>query len=108
MKPRFKLVRDRLPQHPEIVERPAAVMGEHEVMNLLLLGKLHEEATEIASAGFKDVSEYADLFQVMLDLARRNGVSWRQIEEAFLAKWRERGGFTLGRVMVEDHRGDET
>jgi len=54
--------------------------------------KLHEEAAEVILDP-TDVTEYADLLQVLQEFAELNGVSWTEVEEARSTKCQERGDF---------------
>ncbi len=65
----------------------------------LLVSKLHEEVAEMADRMY-DPSEYADVLQALTDLARLNGLTWQDIQDAQVNKFHERGGFSGGRVMV--------
>lgn len=94
---KVKLIRDRLsPSGPgvtiETVTRPMHVA--------LLIAKLHEESEEIADSHCMNVEEYADVLQVLRDLAALHGIDWRQVAEARAAKARLRGGFLAGRAMI--------
>lgn len=94
---KVKLVRDDInPTESEGRVQPA---NSRAGMHILLVAKLHEEAAEIADAA-TDPEEYADLLEVMLRLARLNGVSWASIEEAMIDKRRRRGAFERGCVFV--------
>jgi predicted house-cleaning noncanonical NTP pyrophosphatase (MazG superfamily) len=68
---------------------------------MLLQQKLHEESAEIADNP-GDPAEYADLLEVMLELAKTNGVPWAEIEKAVLEKREERGGFRRGMVLTRN------
>jgi predicted house-cleaning noncanonical NTP pyrophosphatase (MazG superfamily) len=65
--------------------------------SLGLFAKLLEEAGEVVRAP-KDVSEYADLLQVLIDLAANNGIGLAQIEEERVRKEESLGGFYPGYV----------
>ncbi len=77
------------------------VTAPDEIMNLLLIGKLHEEAEEIRE-NMTDISEYADALQVLMDLAKSNGVIWALVEEEAKAKARIAGRFTEPRILIKD------
>ncbi len=68
---------------------------------MALLLKLHEEASEIADAA-TDASEYADVLEVLLELAKINGVRWAAIEQALLCKRERLGGFHMAQIWSED------
>lgn len=70
-----------------------------EMWPMMLVGKGHEELQEIAENP-KDISEYGDLMQVLLDLAAHNGFTFYDVEAARLRKLGERGGYTLRKVLV--------
>lgn len=81
----------------QTIQTVNSITGKH----MALLLKLHEETDEI-SRDATNPTEYADLLEVMIELARINGVRWASIEKALLAKRAERGGFRLGKVWTED------
>ncbi len=96
---KVKLIRDKLRlSNPSLCLE--SVGDCHWVHVALLVGKLHEEVAEVADR-MDDPSEYADVLQALMDLARLNGVSWQDIRDARVKKFHERGGFSSGGVMVE-------
>ena len=84
---KIKLVRDKL---------PFPMMGNVTLKRALLALKLFEESAEIADDP-SDPAEYADLLEVMLELARLNGVPWAAIERKLWEKRELKGAFRLGR-----------
>jgi len=93
---KVKLVRDRIEQaHTDTLAPANSLAGKR----MLLQQKLHEESAEIADNP-NDPSEYADLLEVMLELAKTNGISWDRIEKAVLQKREERGGFRRAMVLT--------
>ncbi len=100
---KVKLVRDRTPEIP----RPANATGTRKFRiarsrsekTAHLCAKLHEEAAEVADAP-GDVYEYADLLEVMLELAKMNGLSLRLIVKAMLSKRLKKGGFRKGLILT--------
>jgi len=90
-----KLIRDKLGGHAGSVVRPVNSMPGKQ---LALVSKLHEEAEEIAECA-TDPAEYADMIEVLIELARINGVSWEEIERTAIEKREERGGFRRGLIM---------
>lgn len=93
---RVKLIRDKM----KISQggRTAAVNslpGKH----IALIAKLHEEAEEIAKKA-TDPEEYADLLEVLLELAHINQVPWANIERAMLQKRQVLGGFRFGKIWI--------
>jgi predicted house-cleaning noncanonical NTP pyrophosphatase (MazG superfamily) len=97
---RVKMIRDNMVFEQRDGERVQFVNSLPGKQALLLL-KLHEEADEI-SRDATDPVEYADLIEVMMELARINGVSWSVVEEARQKKFEERGGFRRGRIWIKD------
>lgn len=77
------------------------VRGNPKLMAAYLIAKLHEETEEVREA-MTDVNEYGDCLQVLMDLARVNGVKWRHVRRAQRAKWYEAGGFTKPRFAVSE------
>lgn len=104
-----KLLRDkRGDQQPEHLEYLAkggipyrTVVLPDDAMNLILIGKLHEETEEIRAA-LQDKNEYADALQVLMDLAARNGVNWQDVMIARVHKLEKAGAFTQPRILVRD------
>ncbi len=90
-----KLIRDKLSVRDGDDVKPAnSLQGNH----ILLVAKLHEESQKIARDA-TNPEEYADLLQVMMDLAHLNGVPWDFVEAARLNKLEEKGGFSRGLVL---------
>lgn len=104
-----KLLRDKRgdhqPEHQEYLRRGGepyrTVLVDESAMNLLLIGKLHEEAEEIREH-LTDPSEYADALEVLRALAARNGVSWAEVLAVGNEKCHHAGGFTSPRILVRD------
>ncbi|MFC4639164.1 phosphoribosyl-ATP pyrophosphohydrolase [Deinococcus hohokamensis] len=82
-----KLVRDRIPELFGGVARP---LGEAD-FRAALREKLREETQEFLDSG--DVTELADVLEVVYALAAQDGVSPAALEALRAAKARERGGF---------------
>ncbi|HIC80865.1 MAG TPA: hypothetical protein EYP07_07855 [Kiloniellaceae bacterium] len=96
---KVKLIRDKVLPRGTGVSVEVASRSTH----IALLGaKLHEEAQEIVESHCRKAEEYADLLQVLVDLALLNGVPVREIEQARANKKAAKGGFLAGRVMVVD------
>lgn len=57
-----------------------------------LLLKLHEEVGEVTRAP-RDITEYADVLQVLMDLAKHNGLSWLDVLRERELKSDESGTF---------------
>jgi len=79
------------------VEPPVAA----NMVPLLLIGKLHEEAEEIRES-MTDPVEYADALQVLMDLATLNAVPWSEIEHQRREKEVRKGGFLRGKVLRKE------
>lgn len=73
----------------------------HEETVLGLQGKLIEECGELIKAP-RDVTEYADVLQVLKDFDTINGVRWSEVEAALGIKKLNRGGFLgpVGRALL--------
>lgn len=61
--------------------------------------KLLEECGELVKAP-KDVSEYADVLQVLNDMATLNRVDWLDVVNEACRKNSERGGFTNDKLQA--------
>jgi predicted house-cleaning noncanonical NTP pyrophosphatase (MazG superfamily) len=97
-----KLVRDEI---PKIIESNGDVptiriLGDNEYLEALYV-KLHEETNELANASESEqLSELADVLEVVLSAADALGFSQEKVEKAMLDKRAERGGFTK-RIWLE-------
>ena len=90
----MKLIRD---DYVEIIEpHKLTIDNTKGRLNLALVEKVKEETLEVVCSNFKDVEEYGDVIQVILDLARNNGIYPSEIEVARVAKYNRLGGFTKG------------
>lgn len=69
----------------------------------LLLEKLHEELTELKQADYRDVTEYADVIEVLLSIGKFHNLSFPDILEATLAKRTDKGSFNDGLVLDKKH-----
>ncbi len=93
-----KLVRDKSgPVKDGCCATANSLQGKH----MALLLKLHEEVNEIADAAH-DPTEYADVLEILLELAKINEVPWITIEEALLYKRRKLGGFHMAQIWSEN------
>ncbi len=90
-----KLIRDKL-EPKGVVCHPVPSRAIHAA---LLVAKLHEEVSEVADH-LTDASEYADVLQALMDLARLSGVTWKEVETELDWKLERRGGFAGGKTMV--------
>lgn len=66
--------------------------------------KLFEEVGEVCRAP-RDVAEYADVLQVLFDLARYHGISEDEIEQARRAKADAKGGMIPARLWAAKDSG---
>lgn len=93
-----KLVRDKSgPVKDGCCMSANSLPGKH----MALLLKLHEEVNEIANAA-TDPTEYADLLETLLELAKINEVPWNKIEESLLNKREQLGGFQMAQIWIID------
>mgnify|MGYP001464871069 CR=1 FL=1 len=61
--------------------------------------KFKEECNELTQSGFSDVSEFADVLEVMLALAQRHGISLHDILDSRVIKLVSKGGFNKGVIL---------
>ncbi len=95
---KVKLIRDELT--PPSVSISLETVAAPWALAALLVNKLHEEISEVATR-MDEPEEYADVLQALMELAELNGVPWSSVEVWRLHKEREKGGFQLGKVMVQ-------
>ena len=98
---KVKLIRNKLALIPKDGIRVEKVDPASPVHRAMLVAKLHEEASEVGNAP-RDVTEYADVMEVLLQLAHFNGIPERAIFDCMLAKRTELGGFGHGYYMVRE------
>jgi len=95
-----KLVRDRIPEimarHGQTALFEVATPAD---MPRLLLGKVREEAAEVAASG-GSVEEIADLLEALDALARALGVDGEAIRRQRREKFGRNGGFGRGLVLL--------
>ena len=65
-----------------------------------LTEKLWEETGELVHSGWRDPAEYADVIEVLKEIARRHGVDWDDVEAERQRKHEEFGGFTMNRMLI--------
>lgn len=88
-----KLVRDRIPEiMREKGEVPHLEILDDAAYRRELLKKLDEEVTEYKESG--ETEELADILEVLLALAKAQGVSAEELQSVCNAKRRARGGFS--------------
>jgi predicted house-cleaning noncanonical NTP pyrophosphatase (MazG superfamily) len=93
----MKLIRDK---YTGIIpaEQLTTVVSKEQHINLLGL-KFYEELQELQEDNWGKVEEYADLLQVLLDMAYLNGITEYEINEARLQKLKEKGSFRNGAIL---------
>lgn len=96
-----KLIRDRrtTPEEGYEGESYDVVTADPRLMPALLTAKMHEEVQEIANAP-RDVYEYGDLLQAMIDHAALFGITLEMMNDARLHKLGAMGGFSGRQVLV--------
>lgn len=100
-----KLIRHRI---PEVAARKGEVLrtrvATKEEMPGLFREKLQEEVSELLAAKNRDevLDEAVDLIEVCLSYMRFMGVSKEESTAHGFAKWRTRGTFDDGVVLIED------
>lgn len=94
-----KIIRDKL---VHVIDDKDLVKTTHpNIINKYLVEKVQEELQEIVDSDLQDIEEYADLIQVVIDLARNNGITAKEIEEARIDKQYQKGGFRKGIFLKE-------
>ena len=100
-----KLIRDKV---PEAIERTGKAFATHIISEdeyqLYLCHKLHEETTEYLESD--DISELADLVEVIHALVKAKGFTWEDLEKIRHEKLAKRGGFDK-RLCLEYVGGNE-
>ncbi len=95
-----KLVRDKIPQIIVASGKvPVTKTVDTEEFQELLKEKLLEEVEEFLET--EETDELADIFEVMLSIAKSRGISWAEIEMQAEKKRKERGGFEEKIVLQE-------
>lgn len=91
-----KLIRDKL---SHVVEQDRIRYCDTGEKKQLLIYKLIEEVQELAASDYTDKMEFADVLEVLAELALEAGHTWDKIEHARRLKYLERGGFAKGVVL---------
>ncbi len=94
-----KLIRDSIPGMPDDAWRTATKQESYE----FLKGKLHEEIQELTESGYKDLYEFADVLEVLYELARKAKFRPTDLEIARIVKLKERGGFSNKILLDKDY-----
>ena len=92
----MKLIRDKIPGMPDKVWKE---VDKKESLDYLKL-KLFEEVLELADSDFKDINEYGDVLEVLMELSKRQKIKWTSIEVARGIKLKENGGFS-NKVLID-------
>jgi predicted house-cleaning noncanonical NTP pyrophosphatase (MazG superfamily) len=91
-----KLVRDKIPDHLRkkgILHKSSPIRRKEQILGSLFR-KLHEEVDELKNAkGEGRVSEFADVFEVLEEIARESGIKTQRIRRVQKKKRSEKGGF---------------
>jgi len=85
-----KLIRDKIPGLDYTKTRTA----DKKEVDTFLKMKLQEEIKELEESNYKDLYEYADVLEVLYELARKAKFTPKDIEIARIVKLKERGGFS--------------
>ena len=101
-----KLVRDKIPEIcRQDGETPKYFKLNDFEFKKELNKKLVEEAKELAKAPKKEIkNEIADVYEVLLALAKTFGLKWPVIEKYRQAKKRKRGGFDKKYFLVSSKK----
>ncbi len=95
---RGKLVRDEI---PSLILKNGDVPIVSEVQGdaylEALFQKIHEECLELHTD--RTAEEVADVFEVLMSIAKALGHDWQQVEQTRIKKLGERGGFERGIVL---------
>ncbi|MDD2916981.1 MAG: nucleoside triphosphate pyrophosphohydrolase [Candidatus Gracilibacteria bacterium] len=101
-----KLVRDKIPEiirAHDGVDPVCRIISHDAEFRQALDAKLDEEIAELRSALDEKsrVEEIADVMEVLLAIARRDGHTPEQIEDIRIQKRDKRGGFELGIILEQ-------
>ena len=92
-----KIIRDK---YVDIIDKADLCTCDNENERLLrLFLKVSEEMAELNDSDFKDVDEYADVLEVLFEMAKMNDISPEQINDARLEKRERLGGFETGLLL---------
>lgn len=96
----MKLIRDSIGEHIQKNEPGTALrIANRNEIPLLLEDKLTEEISELKQSRFRDINEFADVFEVLAALALVNGFSEADITKARKTKNATTGSFKKGFVL---------
>ena len=94
----LKLIRDGYVNNIED-ERISILGPETPEYREFLIEKLYEEIRELEESDYKDVTEYADVYEVFQSLLRLNGITEEEVIKAKVAKHALLGGFNDGIIL---------
>jgi predicted house-cleaning noncanonical NTP pyrophosphatase (MazG superfamily) len=94
----LKLIRDGYVNNIED-ERICILGPETPEYREFLIEKLYEEIRELEESDFKDVMEYADVYEVFQSLLRINGITEEEVIKAKVTKHALLGGFNDGIIL---------
>jgi len=93
-----KLVRDK---YINIIPKDQIEILTDEQSHQWLVAKIAEETQEIIDSNFNDISEYADVFEILIALAKKNGFTKADILRARNTKLKDKGSFDLNLLWTE-------
>jgi len=96
----MKLIRDNyvkiIPEERLFVVDPKTTP---DVFKEYVVAKIYEELDELAESGYKDITEYADVYEVFLKLMEINNVTLEEVINARVSKREQFGGFDDGLIL---------
>lgn len=94
-----KIIRDILGSKINLVEHGKVRIAEEAEVSSFLKSKLDEEVAELKATNFKDIFEYADVFEVLIAIAEKEGISFNEIQAAMSQKNEKVGRFKRGWIL---------
>jgi predicted house-cleaning noncanonical NTP pyrophosphatase (MazG superfamily) len=95
----LKLIRDKYVNNIED-ERLTTVSPTSTEYRDFLIDKLFEEIRELEDSDWKDVTEYADVYEVFQALLKINNITEEQVIRAKISKHALLGGFENGIILT--------
>jgi predicted house-cleaning noncanonical NTP pyrophosphatase (MazG superfamily) len=95
----LKLIRDKYVNNIED-ERLTTVSPTSTEYRDFLIDKLFEEIRELEDSDWKDVQEYADVYEVFQALLKINNITEEQVIRAKISKHALLGGFENGIILT--------
>jgi len=93
-----KLIRDKYVTEIDS-NRLTTLSTDSNVYRGFLLDKLYEEIEELADTDWRDVEEYADVYEVFMKIMEIHGVTQQQVIDAQVTKRILKGGFDTGLLL---------